>query len=79
MLRVDNVWIKSPSSMAVHIQDVSRSDAGRTEDSLMHKNRIARKVKIDLQWNNPTPAEAQAILSAFAPEYFQVQFFHPLQ
>lgn len=78
MLKVDNVWIKSPSFMTVHIQDVSRNDAGRTEDALMHKNRVARKIKIDLQWSNPTPAETQAILSAFAPEYFQVQFVHPL-
>lgn len=78
MLKVDNVWVKSPSSMTVHIQDISRSDAGRTEDGLMHKERIARKVKIDLQWSNPSPEDAQAILSAFAPEYVQVQFTHPL-
>ena len=78
MLKVDNVWVKSPSSMTVHIQDISRSNAGRTEDGLMHKERIARKVKIDLQWSNPSPEDAQAILSAFAPEYVQVQFVHPL-
>ena len=78
MLKVNNVFIKTPSAMTVHIQDVSRSDAGRTEDALMHKNRVARKVKIDLQWNNPTPAEAQAILSAFSDEYFSVTFPHPL-
>lgn len=78
MLKVDNVWVKSPSSMTVHIQDISRSDAGRTEDGLMHKERIARKVKIDLQWSNPTPAETAQILTAFSPEYFNVQFVHPL-
>ena len=78
LLRVDNVWIKTPSSMTVSIQDVSRSDAGRTEDALMHKNRVTRKYKIDLGWNNPTPAETASILQAFAPEYFSVQFTDPL-
>lgn len=79
MIRVNGTYIKSPSSMTVHIEDVSRSDAGRTEDALMHKNRITRKRKIDLQWSNPTPAEAQEILGAFSAEYFSVTYYDPLE
>lgn len=79
MIRVNGTYIKSPSSMTVHIEDVSRSDAGRTEDALMHKNRITRKRKIDLQWSNPTPAEAQEILGAFSSEYFSVTYYDPLE
>lgn len=78
MIAVNGSWIKSPSAMTVHIEDVSAANAGRTEDALMQKQRIARKVKIDLTWAMPTPSEARQILSAFSPEYFSVTFFHPL-
>jgi len=77
MLTVDGVRVKTPSSMTISLQDVSRSDSGRTQDALMHKNKIAEKVKIDLAWANPKPAEVQAILAAFSPEYFNVTFFYP--
>ncbi len=78
MIAVNGQWIKSPSAMTVHIEDVSAANAGRTEDALMQKQRIARKVKIDLTWAMPTPSEAHQILSAFSPEYFNVTFFYPL-
>ena len=78
MLSVDGVPVKTPSSMSIGFQDVSNSDAGRTQDALMHKNLIARKRKIDLVWAAPTPEEAHAILTAFYPEYFQVTYYDPL-
>lgn len=78
MIAVNGRYIKSPSAMTVHIEDVSASNAGRTQDALMQKQRVARKVKIDLTWAMPTPAEAHQILSAFSPEYFSVTYYDPL-
>ena len=77
MIKVDGNWIKTPSVFKWSIQDVSAADSGRTSDALMHKNRVARKRKIGLQWNGPTKAEAKAILDAFAPEYFDVTYYDP--
>lgn len=72
--QVDGVNIKTPSKFDLTYQDVSAKDAGRTQDALMHKNRVARKISISLAWNNPTPEEIDAIFSAFSPEYFDVTF-----
>lgn len=74
MITVDGVEIKTPSSFSWGLQDVSDSASGRTQDALMHKNRISQKRKISLSWNYPTPAEASAILKAFNPEYVSVRY-----
>lgn len=79
MLTVDGTPIKTPSSMTIDYQDVSTSDAGRTQDALMHKNLISRKVKMALSWSNPSPEDAHTILRAFYPEYFNVTYYDPLE
>ena len=74
---VNGVSIKTPSKYAPVLQDISASDAGRTDDMRMHKNRIGQKWKISLAWNSPTPEETSSILQAFDPEYFMVTFINP--
>lgn len=74
MIWVDGVAIKTPSTFSWGLQDVSSSDAGRTQDALMHKNRVSQKRKISLGWNYPTPEEASAILKAFNSEYVSVRY-----
>lgn len=78
MIKVDGVKVKTPSSFIWGLQDVSSSDAGRTDDGKMHKNRIAQKRKIDLVWAMPKPEESHAILVAFQPEYVNVTYYDPL-
>lgn len=78
MMKVDGVAVKTPSTFSWGLQDISSSDAGRTQDAVMHKNRIAQKRKIDLVWTMPTPEETHAILSAFNPEYIDVTYYDPL-
>ncbi len=78
MLVVDGVPIKEPSEFTYGLQDVSDSSAGRTQDSVMHKNRVAQKVKINLAWTMTTPAETSAILQAFNPEYVMVTYHDAL-
>lgn len=78
MLVVDGVSIKEPSKFQWSLQDVSAPDSGRTEDSVMHKNRVAQKVKLELQWTMTTPQETSDILQAFQPEYINVTYHDPL-
>lgn len=72
---VDGKSVKCPSGYQYSLSDLSDSSAGRTEDTLMHKNRIGQKVKIALEWRNVTYAECSAILKAFDPEYISVEYF----
>ena len=69
--------IPCPSSYEYKLSDVSDSDAGRTEDGLMHKMRIAQKVHLELAWQNITTSAASTILTAFNPEYIQVNYLDP--
>lgn len=73
---VDGVAMPCPSKYDWKLSDVSSSDAGRTEDGLMHKERITQKVHIELEWQHiKTDAAAQLILTAFNPEYIDVEYF----
>lgn len=74
MLEVNGVAVKDPAVFEWGLQDISSSEAGRTDDLLMHKNRIGQKRKLKLAWNNPTPEQAAAILQAFNPEYVTVNY-----
>ena len=70
---VGGVAVPAPSKYDWKLSDVSSADAGRTEDGKMHKETIAQKVHIELEWQNVDDATAQAVLQAFSNfEYFQV-------
>lgn len=77
IMSVDGVAVRSPSVYQWNLQDVSSPDAGRTEDALMHKKRIAQKVKLQLAWNNIRIEDASAILNAFDDEYVEVCYLDP--
>lgn len=78
LLKVDNVPMPCPSEFSWSLQDVSAAESGRTDDSLMHKNRVAQKRKIALTWNEPTAAQTSTILTAFNPEYISVYYWDAL-
>lgn len=71
---VDGATVPCPSKYQYDLQDVSASDAGRTEDTKMHKKRIGQCVKIELSWNYITTAQLSTILQAFNPEYLTVRY-----
>lgn len=72
---VDGDAIPCPSKYDWKLSDVSAADAGRTEDGLMHKMKIAQKVHIELEWQNVSDSVAREILIAFQPQYIDVEFF----
>ena len=75
---VDGATIPCPSKYDWTVNDISDADAGRCESGLMHKNRIGRKRKLELEWKNVSMATANAVLVAFAPEYVSVNCIDPL-
>ena len=74
MLKVNGVTVRCPSKFEWGLQDVSASESGRTDDTLMHKNRVAQKRKISLGWNGLGWAETSKVLQAFNPEYISVTY-----
>lgn len=66
-----------PSEMTYGYQDVSSSDAGRTQSGTMYKMKVCQKVTLDLAWWVPELSVATAILQAFDSEYFYVRYFDP--
>lgn len=69
---VDNLALPCPTSYKWKLEDISSSDAGRTEDTVMDKKRIGQVVGIDLEWKNVSIEDAATILTAFNPEYITV-------
>lgn len=76
---VDGKAVKCPSSYTWKLEDISASDAGRTEDTMMHKMRIGQVVGIELSWQGLTTKEISKILQAFNPEYITVRYLDPLK
>lgn len=76
--QVNGIDCPTPSQFGWSLQDVSASDAGRTQDGTMHKNRITQKEKIQLQWAYPKPDVASTVLKLFNGEYFEVTYRSPL-
>ncbi len=79
ILSVDGKSVKCPSSYLWKLEDISASDAGRTEDTVMDKKRIGQLVGIELSWQNISTSEASAILKAFNPEYIKVCYLDAMQ
>lgn len=76
---VGGASVKCPSVYEWSLQDISASDAGRTESTIMDKMRLGQCVKIKLAWNYITTEEASAILTAFNPEYLDVSYLDPMR
>lgn len=70
----DRTYVKSPSSYEYHLEDVSKSTAGRTEDALMHKQMIGQVCSLNLSWNNIHTEDVAALLQMFDAEYFYVNY-----
>lgn len=69
-----NESIPCPSSYVWKLEDISSSDAGRTEDTTMEIRRIGQCVSLDLQWNYLDITSTAALLQAFNPEYITVTY-----
>lgn len=58
-------------------EDLSNAKAGRTEDGVMHKNRIGKIRRCGLSFKNLPLQTMQKILAMFSPEYITVTYINP--
>lgn len=63
-----------PSAYEYEIEDVSDSEAGRSEDGKMDKMRIGQVISINLGFDNISLSNCAYILQAFNPEYVMVEY-----
>lgn len=71
--------VPTPSKYQWEQEDVSSSDAGRTEDGVMHKQKLRTVEKISLVWVYLTTAQVSAVLDAFSDEYVNITYLSPAE
>ena len=74
MITVDGVGMPCPSTFEWGLQDISAAESGRTDDTIMHKNRVGQKRKISLGWQAINWETTSKIMQAFNPEYVSVKY-----
>lgn len=60
------------------LSDIDAPDSGRTLDALMHRGRVASKVRLDITCRPMTAAEAKIVLNLIYPEWVTVNYFDPM-
>ena len=73
--KVDNQVMPVPSTWVYGVSDVSMGESGRTDNALMHKNRVAQKRKIQVGYRAITDEVAHTVMAAINPEYIQVNYY----
>lgn len=58
--------------------DIEAPDTGRTLDGLMHRGRVATKIRLDIKCRPLTAAELSIVLNAIYPEYVTVTYNDPM-
>lgn len=64
MVTLNGVSVIDPSELSWGLSDVSASDAGRDEQTTMHKMKLGQKRQYQLGWNMIDPENASIILKA---------------
>lgn len=72
-MKINNVSIKSPSTMSVVISDID-GETYRNAKGTMIRDRIATKRKLNLVWNALTVAEMKILLQAVKEPFFTVTY-----
>ena len=57
--------------------DVEAPDTGRTLDGVMHRGRVASKIRLDVRCRPLNTREMQLVLQAILPEYVTVRYTDP--
>lgn len=58
--------------------DIEAPDTGRTMDGLMHRGRVATKIRLDIKCRPLTSTELYTLLNAILPEYVTVEYTDPM-
>lgn len=58
--------------------DVESPDAGRTLDGVMHRGRVATKIRLDITCHPLLASELSTVLNLIQPEYVSVTYEDPM-
>lgn len=58
--------------------DMDGPNAGRTMDGIMHRERVASKVRLDVTCLPLKTEDAKTVLNAIYPEYVEVEYLDPM-
>lgn len=58
--------------------DIDAPDSGRTMDAVMHRGRVASKIRLDVTCRPLNVAETATVLTAISPEWVTVTFTNPM-
>lgn len=59
--------------------DLDSSQAGRTMDGVMHRGRVATKIRLDITCRPLKSSEARIVLNAVLPEFVTVEYIDPME
>lgn len=80
MVTLNGVSVIDPSSLKWGLSDISASDAGRDEQTIMHKMLLGQKRQYELAWNMISPEDASTILKAInAKETFECTLWDAME
>lgn len=58
--------------------DLDSEGSGRTMDGVMHRGRVATKIRLDVTCRPLKTEEASIVLNAILPEYITVEYTDPM-
>lgn len=58
--------------------DLDGSNAGRTMDGIMHRERVASKIRLDITCLPLSSSDAYIVLNTIYPEYVEVEYTDPM-
>ena len=64
--------------VAYQHSDIDAPDSGRTMDAVMHRGRVASKIRLDITCRPLNVQETKTVLSAISPEWVTVSFTDPM-
>ena len=67
----------NPSKCTYEYETFDGENAGRTLDGTMHRDVIATKVSLQLEWNSIGVNEMKRLLNAMDKPFFEVEYFDP--
>ena len=75
VLKINGSWVHDPKSMEYGLQDLdSEEGAGRNQQGLMFRDRVATKRKLTCQWPPLDATEMSKLLKAMEDVFFDVEF-----
>ena len=75
ILQINKIDIADPQTLTWDIYDLDgENGSGRTEDGLMHRDRVAVKRKLNCTWSPMTNEEISVLLKAMDDVFFTIRY-----